>query len=166
MAAELSLNHNDLYKAMRTYIIDLFNLPGENVIRGHSNNAPLPVGDFVVMNIIHESDLSTTEHNYDIDAENAEVKSSIEAHMQIDFYGSDSARLSRTFCGLWRDYYACDRIDVFKPLFCTDPRHLPFTNEKSEYEERYTLTAVLNYIPVVTHDQDYVKKISITLNKI
>ena len=68
MAAELEVTHNDIYRDVRALLLDPFQLPSEKVIRGYSNNVPLPNGDFILMNIINETDfvteLNKDDYNY------------------------------------------------------------------------------------------------------
>lgn len=167
MAAELNISHNDIYREVRALLLGLFSLPEESVIRGYSDNVPLPEDDFILMNIIHEQALSTNCYNYSSEENNVEVKQSTQVQMQVDFYGSRAGNFSRTFCNLWRDFYACEKLSCCQPLYCDDPKYLPFTNEKNKYEDRYLVTAYLTYNPVITHDQDFVEKAGeIQINKL
>lgn len=165
MAADVILNttYDDIYREVRAFLLGLFRLEGERVIRGYSNNAPLPQSPFILMNIIHEQALSTNTHDYSLDEQNTEVMQSMEVQMQIDFYGATSGQMARQFCTLWRDFYACERLQCCQPLYCDDPKYLPFTNEANEYEERFMVTAHLTYNPLIVHDQDFITNPSITL---
>lgn len=168
MAAEVTLNttHNDIYREVRAYLLGLFHLEGDQVIRGYSNNAPLPNPPFILMNIIHEQALSTNAYDYSIDEGNVEVMQSLEIQMQLDFYGETSGEISRKFCTLWRDFHACERLERCQPLYCDEPKYLPFTNEASEYEERYMVTAYLTYNPVITHEQDFITNPRISIHSL
>ncbi|WP_245853750.1 phage neck terminator protein [Necropsobacter massiliensis] len=108
MATELNTTHNDIYREVRELLLGLFNLSGERVIRGYSDNVPLPEGGFILMNIIHGQDLSTNSHNYSVERGNVEVTQSVELQMQIDFYGDQVRNFARTFYKLWRDFYSCE----------------------------------------------------------
>lgn len=163
MATALNISHDDIYREVRAYLLGLFHLDGDRVIRGYSNNVPLPNPPFILMNIIHEQALSTNVHHYWVEREQADVSQSVEVRLQLDFFGETSGQFARTFCQLWRDFYACERLQCCQPLYCEDPKYLPFTNEESEYEERYTVTALLNYNPRVTHEQDFINNPSIML---
>ncbi|OBX10411.1 hypothetical protein QV09_05525 [Gallibacterium salpingitidis] len=158
MAAELNTTHNDIYREVRALLLGLFHLNGDQVIRGYSNNVPLPKNDFILMNIIHEQALSTNSYNYSKEAGNVEILQSTEVQMQIDFYGKTAAVNARVFCNLWRDFYSCEHLSHCQPLYCDNPQYLPFTNEKNEYEERYTVTVHLTYNPVITHEQEFIEK--------
>ena len=162
MAAELSTTHADIYREVRALLLGLFSLSGEQVIRGYSNNAPLPEDDFILMNIIHEQAQSTNSHFYDMENQVVDALQSLEVQMQIDFYGENAGKMSRTFCQLWRDSYSCERLEKCQPLFCVEPKYLPFQNEKSEYEERYMATVHLQYNPVISYDQEFTSESTIS----
>lgn len=166
MAADVTLNttYDDIYREVRALLLGLFRLGENNVIRGYSNNVPLPSSPFILMNIIHEQALSTNVHDYSLEAENVEVMQSVEVMIQIDFYGETSGQMARQFCTLWRDFYACERLQCCQPLYCDEPKYLPFTNEANEYEERFMVTARLTYNPTLTHEQDFITNPSITLS--
>ena len=167
MAAELSTTHDDIYREVRALLLNLFSLSGEQVIRGYSDNVPLPEDDFIMMNIIDEQELSTNGYNYSKEEGNVEVKQSVEVQMQIDFYGKSAVKFSRTFCQLWRDFYSCEHLESCQPLYCDNPKYLPFVNEKSQYEERYLVTAHLTYNPVITHGQEFMENAgNIEINKL
>ncbi|MFY1028175.1 phage neck terminator protein [Actinobacillus seminis] len=162
----LKTTHDDIYREVRAYLLGLFHLEGEKVIRGYSNNVPLPQQSFILMNIIYERALTTNVHFYDVNSGITEVLQSVEIQMQIDFYGENSGEMARTFCTLWRDVYACEHFSYCQPLYCDEPRYLPFTNEASEYEQRYLVTINLAYNPVIVHPQDFITNPSITLEKL
>lgn len=164
MAAILNVTQDNIYREVRSFLIALFNLSGDHVIRGYSNNVPLPNGDFILMNILYDKALSTTGHNYSVDDGNTEVSYTLEVAIQLDFYGGNAQEMARTFCTLWRDMYACERFQCGQPLYCDDPKFMQFINESSEYEPRWLVTAYFNYNPVVTHDQDYITQSTIQIN--
>lgn len=164
MAAELNISHDDLYADVRAYLLGVF--PGFEVIQGYSNNVPLPQGSFVLLNIIHESDLSTNATWYDIDTQSAYVSRTVEVMMQIDFYGERAGEAARIFTNLWRDFHAAERLAKCKPLFCDNPKYMPITNERADYEQRWMVTAYLNYNPTIKHDQDFVTEFDIKTNPI
>lgn len=154
MAATLNITHDDIYADIRAYLLGLF--PAWEVVQGYSNNVPLPNAPFVLMNIINESDVSTNVHKYDKAAQIATVTRTVETMMQLDFYGEQSGETARIFVNLWRDYHATERLTKCQPLFCEQPKYLPWSNEYGEFEQRWLVTAYLSYNPAVTHAQDFV----------
>ncbi|TCJ96146.1 hypothetical protein EV694_1698 [Volucribacter psittacicida] len=166
MSAKLNITYEDIYREVRAFLLGLFNLHEDNVIRGYSNNVPLPNGDFILMNIINERALSTTRHNYNIDESSAEVVQTAEIMLQLDFYGENAAKNAKTFSVLWRDFYACERFSCGQPLYCDEPKFMQFINEASEYENRWTLTAFFNYNPALTHHQEFITSSNIEINQL
>ena len=51
MAAELSTTQDDIYREVRSLLLELFSLGDLQVIRGYSDNVPLPEDDFIMMAI-------------------------------------------------------------------------------------------------------------------
>ena len=54
---------DDIYRDVRALLLGLFSC---EVIRGYSNNVPLPKPPFILMNILHDSAASTNEHRYSV----------------------------------------------------------------------------------------------------
>lgn len=93
---ELTINHDAIYREVRLLLLSLFPLEGEQVIRGYSNNVPLPKPPFILLNIINERPVATNSHSYNVDDASAEVLQSLELQMQLDFYGENA--------GVWQKY--------------------------------------------------------------
>lgn len=161
MAATVDITHNHLYAEIRAFLLDLFQLDEEQVIRGYSNNVPFPNQPFICINIISETPMSTNWNEYSITEGTGKVTQSIEVQIQIDFYGENSGYMCRVFSNLWRDFYACEQLELCQPLYASEPQYLPFTNEISNFEERWTTTVSLNYNPTVTHDQNFITSVDI-----
>lgn len=159
METKLNISHDDIYADVRAWLLKLF--PAWEVVRSYSNNVPLPNVPFILLHILHERDLSTRTHNYDVDAGTAQVGSTVHLEMQIDCYGEESGTAARTIAQLWQDFQAAEHLQVCQPLYCEQPRHIPMTNEVSDFEMRWSLTVALNYNPSITHAQDFVKHIRI-----
>ena len=103
MAATL----DDIYTEVRAMLLGLFSC---EVVRGYSNNVPLPKPPFVVMNILNETAAATNEHAYAVADETAAVSRPSEIQMQLDFYGEEAGQMAQKTVLLWRDFYACERL--------------------------------------------------------
>lgn len=158
--ATIDIIHDDLYKEIRLFLVDLFDT--KNIVKPIQNGVPLPE-NAIVMNIIGEHDFDVAVTRYFKDQNEASVQQSVEVTMQIDIYGEDSAKRSRILTNLWRNHYSTDRLKNCQPLYSRAPIHAPFINEKSMYEDRYIVELKLQYNPIVTHAQDFVDSIDITL---
>lgn len=67
--------------------------------------------------------------------------------VQLDVYGPASADNVQTISTMFRDGYAVDLFaasgqDV-APLYCSDPRQMPFSNENQQIENRWTIDVVM-----------------------
>lgn len=158
--ATMTLTQNDIYKSVRSFLVNLFET--QDVIRSIQNGSPLPL-NAIVMNIINETDLDVPVSRYQYERGEATVQTSVEMLMQIDFYGDQAHDRARTLANLWRNHYATDRLENCQPLYAKNPIHAPFVNEKSMYEDRYIVELSLQYNPYVTHDQTFIDATDITL---
>ncbi|MFU8618188.1 LIC_12616 family protein [Neisseria sp. LACPHL-SPEC-2024-00856] len=156
MAATL----DDIYTEVRAMLLGLFSC---EVVRGYSNNVPLPKPPFVVMNILNEAAASTNEHAYDAADETAAVSRQSEIQMQLDFYGEEAGRMAQETVLLWRDSYACERLESCRPLYADPARFMPLTNEEGGYEERWTAAVYLSYAPQAEYPQQFVNAFDLTL---
>lgn len=163
MAATLSTKHTDIYTDIRRYLLSLF--PDNEVIQGYSNNVPLPNSPFILMNIITESDLNTQINEYDGNGQ-ATATRSVETALQLDFYGTESGNRARIFQNLWRDYHACEMLEKCRPLHADNLRYIPLADEEQNFEERWNVTAYLTYNPTITHSQDYVQSVDVSIQHI
>jgi hypothetical protein len=76
--------------------------------------------------------------------------------VQIDVYGPNSSEWSDILTTLLRDEVGCIALaPVCQPLYADDPIRAPLTNAELEYEDRWIVTARLQYNPVVTTAQEY-----------
>lgn len=66
--------------------------------------------------------------------------------VQLDIHSNDLATagdMAAKVATLWRDDYACQQLAAvdpdLSPLYCDDPRQIPFIDGEQQYESRYTL---------------------------
>lgn len=158
MAATL----DDIYADVRGLLLGLLDC---EVVRGYSNNVPLPKPPFVLMNILNETAAATNEHAYSVADETAAVSRQSEIQMQLDFFGAMAGQMAQQTVLLWRDFYACERLQSCQPLYADPARFMPLANEESEYEERWMTTVHLSYAPQAEHPQPFVKDFDLTLTQ-
>ncbi|ASW06304.1 phage neck terminator protein [Rhizobium sp. 11515TR] len=87
--------------------------------------------------------------------------------VQLDVHGPSSADNSQTISTLFRDDFA---VQAFKasgfdvtPLYVTDPRQLPFTNENQQIENRWVIDAHMQANPTIRAPQEFADQLDITL---
>ena len=79
--------------------------------------------------------------------------------VQLDVHGPNSPDNAQIISTLFRDEYAVDNVatsgyDV-APLYCGDPRQVPFLNAEQQIEVRWSMDAVMQANPVVTVSQQF-----------
>ncbi len=79
--------------------------------------------------------------------------------VQLDVHGEDSADLAHILTTAFRDEYGVQAFedsgfDVV-PLYTSDPRQIPFTNEEQQIESRWVVDAVMECNPIVTVPQQF-----------
>jgi hypothetical protein len=88
-------------------------------------------------------------------------------HVQIDFYGPLAADYAQMVSTLFRDVagvelFAATGLPI-SPLHADDPRQGPFVDGEQQYENRWTVDAVLQADQAVTVPQDYAGALAVDL---
>lgn len=155
MPAMIDITEQQIFTAMRGFILSLIDC---EVIQGLDNGTPMPKGGFIAMTVLFDNRLSTNINTY-IDDEVQSVKNAMQPTqftMQIDCYGAQAHEWAKIFTTMFRDEYACDRLaPTCQPLHADDPRQMAITNGEQQYEQRWLITALLQYNPTVTVDQEF-----------
>lgn len=73
--------------------------------------------------------------------------------VQLDVHGPNSADNAQTVSTLFRDAYATTFFDGsgVSPFYADDPKQMPFENDQSQVEERWTLDAVMQSNSTITN---------------
>lgn len=76
--------------------------------------------------------------------------------IQCDFHSADlnlAADMAQTFTTLFRDFYGVDFLAPFgvAPLYCSEPRQVPFINGEQQIETRWVVDAVMQVNELVTN---------------
>lgn len=88
---------------------------------------------------------------------------STEVVMQLDVHGPSSADNAQTIQQLFRDGYATRQFKGtgVSPLYCEDPKQVPFITAASQYEDRWILEAHLQITPTIGVPQEYADEVKI-----
>lgn len=90
--------------------------------------------------------------------------------VQIDVYGPNSSDNSQIITTVFRDEYAVDQFSTYgydvTPLYASDAKQTPFISGEAQYEERWTLTAVMQMNPVVTVPQQFASQLEASLRDV
>ncbi len=153
--------------ALGNFIVAQLGLGPGQAIRGYPNRVPMPPtvppagcpAGFVVMTEMTKKRLRTNIDNYMAAANGAPVttpgpvtaEQGQQLDVQIDVYGPNSSEWSDILTTLLRDEVGCDALaPTCQPLYADDPIRGPLTNAELEYEDRWIITARLQYNPVTT----------------
>lgn len=151
MTATVSPSQSVVMTALRSFILSLIAC---EVIQGLGNGTPMPLGAFIAITPLFQNRLSTNVDSYADPTPTTGSKSaqaSTQYTVQIDTYGPDSSDWAAILSTMLRDEYACLSMapDV-QPLSADDPRMAPLIDGEQQYEQRWTVTALLQYNPVVS----------------
>lgn len=157
--------------ALGNFIVALFGLAPVQVVRGYPNRVPMPpqtppagypVG-FVVMTEMNKKRLRTNIDNFAGTSDAAPAPGPVTSEqgqqldVQIDVYGPASSEWSDILTTLLRDNIGCVALaPTCQPLYADDPMRAPLMpNSEQQYEDRWIVTARLQYNPVTTTAQTY-----------
>lgn len=87
--------------------------------------------------------------------------------IQLDVHGPNSADNAQTISTLFRDEYAISAFHAtapdVTPLFCEDPKQIPFKNAEDQIETRFVVDAILQANIVVSPPQQYADQLNVSL---
>lgn len=151
MSATVTPVQQDVFTALRTLILSLITC---EVVQGLGNGVPMPLGSFICMTALYQNRLSTNVDGYVDPITTIGSKTALQAiqyTIQIDCYGPLSSDWAAMLSTMLRDEYAClSMAPNVQPLSADDPKMLPLIDGEQQYEQRWVVTALLQYNPVVS----------------
>lgn len=150
-----SITIDQIIDALAAYLTPL--CYGAEIIRAQVNRVPMSPDPCVVLTELLQVDLETPVITYGEDGELQimNIKGPKRVDVQIDFYGPDSGNMCTTVKTVYRTEYTTSQFgDGIKPLYCDDGRQTPLVTGEKQWESRWTLTASLQYNPVVEIPQE------------
>ena len=131
------------------------------IVRGYQNTQPLPI-DGIVITFITETDLDQLSYSDEEDAtalpdepfKIITVQTAVKTMMQVDCYGDLGQARARQIATMFKNPYACERLQSCQPLDYRPPKNLSFVNEASEYEARWMVEIDMQYNPHYTYRQE------------
>lgn len=137
------------------------------IVRGYQNTQPLPI-DGIVITFITETDLDQLSYsevtNPDLISQTVTVQTAVKTMMQVDCYGELGQARARQIATMFKNPYACERLQSCQPLDYRPPKNLSFVNEASEYEARWMVEIDMQYNPHYTYHQESTKTITVDIN--
>lgn len=136
------------------------------IVRGQVNQVNPPQPAFVKVTEILRRALDTPvfENSSDPDVQQATVKNTKQFDIQIDFYGSNAGDWSAAVENVWRSPYAPEQFPAgTAPLYCSDAHQAPLITGEEQYENRWVITASVEYNPVVIVPQQSATQIETSI---
>ncbi len=135
---------------------------GAAVVRGQVNRVSPPPNPSVVLTELLQSDLSVPHTSYQPEQDAATIAGPTKIDIQIDFYGLVAGEYCKAVKTAFRSRWGYSAFpDNIKPLYTSDAMQSPLTSGEQQYETRWTLTATLQYNPVITVPQQYADVLSV-----
>ena len=89
-----------------------------------------------------------------------DITQSTQFDMQLDVHGPNSGNNAQTITTLFRDAYAAAIFSTngysnIAPLYCDDPKQMPFINAEQQYELRWVVSAIMQANPIISVSQQF-----------
>ncbi|SKC78312.1 hypothetical protein SAMN05445504_2374 [Burkholderia sp. CF099] len=170
MPATISILEDDVFTVLRAFLLGIL-ASGVEVVKGQENRVGEPEGDdYVVLTPLFRMRLSTNVTTYTDPGTNPGTRNSRAAfafHIQLDVHGPNSGDNATVIATLFRDEYAVIQFNAenpnITPLYCDDPKQMAFINGENQYEDRWIITAVIQYNPVTQTPQDFADELDINI---
>lgn len=169
----IDITQTDVLTVVRGFLLSF--LPDTvEVVKGQDNRVPEPSSpNYIVMTGLFLNRLRTNIDNYEDTFDPLhpdptapgykKAQQAIDFNLQIDVHGPLSADYSAVISTLWRDLVACAFFKAsgfdMQPLYVDDPKQTAFIDEGDQYEDRWTITAHLQFNPVVTTGQQFASRL-------
>ena len=144
---------DQVIEALAVFIAPL--CPGAEIVRAQVNRVPMPPNPCVVLTELLRVGLETPGVVFDATLGQSDIARPSRIDVQIDFYGDNAGDQCGAVETVYRTEYATAQFpDGIKPLYCSDGIQSPMISGEQQWQSRWTLTASMQYNPVVTVPQD------------
>lgn len=166
---------DDLYRLVKALVVTVTGLDPSLVIKGLPNRTAMPPASpgFVTMQATTTKRLRTNQEVWDLtdpDPSSIDTEQGTQLRMQLDCYGAASGDWAVMLCTVLRSDYGCVQLagtdptnPVVVPLYASDESLSPLDDSEAQYEERWTLEAILQYNPVTTVPAQFADTLTVTL---
>jgi len=161
MTVTIDIVDQQVFGVLRAFLTAV--LPnGIEVVQAQDNRVAMPLGGFVTMNNAGKKRLATNVSTYTPTGSTKSVQMSTRYDMQLDFYGPLSESWAQMAQALFRDEFAVNMMPAnIQPLYADDPMQIPLIDGEQQYEQRWKLTATMQYNPIVTVSQDFADTLTV-----
>lgn len=166
MTLAISPAQDDLYTAVKAFLMAVLPLDNAHVVKGQGNRVASPLGGtaasgvgYVTMQIVNTPRLATNVDTWDPTdpaptSKNTQMSTQVE--MQIDLYYGAGLDWANMVQAMWRDQFGCDALAPnCQPLYADNPILGDFTDSEDQYEQHWIVRAQLQYNPVISTVQQF-----------
>lgn len=145
-------------------------LTQQQVIQGIPNRASMPPASpgFVSMTVVGMRRLRTNIDTWPATGTPSAISHEMGAQLrvQVDFYGATSQDWAAAFMTLFRDDSGVQVLaPTCAPLYADDARMAPLDDSESQFEQRWTVEAFLQYNPVTSDPMQFADTLTVdTIN--
>ena len=158
-----------VYVDLKAFLVSVTGLDPSLVIQGLPNRSAMPPAapGFVMMELTRSARLRTNLDEWDTTnpaPTDVTSEQGTELRMQLDLYGAASADWAVMLSTLLRDEIGCVALTpTCQPLYTDDPILAPLDDSEEQYEQRWVITAVLQYNPVTSTPMQFADTLTIDL---
>jgi len=150
-----NLSYKEMYNIVGKFIQKAIPIKGAKlqIVKGFNNRVATPEPPYVVLQIIDENQISSTETRYTNKHKILWARSEITMSMSFVGTGNIAAlQMAKSFVVRFNDAWASEQFaqysDIFFPLYCKDVRIEKFAvNAEDQYDDSSSVTAFFEYHP-------------------
>lgn len=158
-----SIEVDTVIDALKAFVTPF--VAGADIVRAQVNMVPMPPAPCVVLTELIQSDLSIPYVDYQPPVDpipavgTATITGPTRIDVQIDFYGLPAGNFCKAVAAAFRSPWGFDNFPAnVKPLYTSDGMQAPLITGEQQYESRWTLTASMQYNPIVTVPQEFAEE--------
>jgi len=166
MSVQITITEDDLVEDLGAFADTLVDC---EVVRGEVNRVPSPKGDYVVitpMGMVGLSLPTTVYADPTPETGTRTLTRPTQWAAQVDCYGDRAQDRALVLSIALRSQYGCEflaELGRAQPLYAGEPKQLPFITGESQYMERWSFDAVLQFNPSISLPQQFAEHLHVDL---
>lgn len=152
---EKKLTYKEMYNLVGKFLQKAIPIKGAKlqIIKGRSNRVSSPKSPYVILNVIDENQISTTETRYTDKYKILWARSEVTIEMKFVGSGNIAAlEMAKAFTIRFNDAWASEQFaeysDILFPLYCDDVKIEKFSiNAEDQYDDACSVIAYFEYHP-------------------
>ena len=167
MPATVDIPLSQIYTDVGDFIVATLGVSSSAVVQGYANRVAMPLSGFIEMHLGRSARLATNVDGYDEtnpDPTATTQTQSVQLALQLSLYGPTSGDWAAIMSTLLRDDVACVALaPTCQPLYSDDPIRAPLVDAEQQYDDKWIVTAQLQYNPTVSTSQQFANTLDVTL---